>query len=218
VIRAAVVGGEDGFRVAPALAVVIAGAGLPPPGAPLHSRAADANPKARFTYSAPDPSLVDVIAQELAAVEPDRVSVVLAPSLDADEVLAGLPPEASGGPVSVQIVLTPARWPPGLARKAIARYVKLVPPGSTLCLSLVTGDQRPEGAQMMDAPSLAGGRGYCHTARDVTGWIEDAGLVLHPDGVQDVRALMRGWAVRYPAPPGVPGQVIGAVAVKPRGG
>lgn len=210
-------GGSDRFRVPPAAGAVITGAHLPAPGVPLHALAAAAAPGARFAYTAPCAGLADILAQEIAG---PRVSVVMAGDTDPDAVMSAGPVKevTASGPAAVHVVLAPARWAPDLAPKVIARYAELLPPGSTLSLSLVTGIPGRAAEVMMDEASLAGGRAYVHTAADVTGWLTAAGLVLHPDAGRPVRTWRRGnWAWRYPVAPGVPGRVTVAAAVKPGG-
>lgn len=204
-----------GLRGAPAAAgLVFCGAGLRPPGLPLHAYAAQVTRPVRVVYSDPGQRTADVNEEFLAAPSDGQVAVSVARSIDPAAVL-GAPPvkELLGlGPVSLHLVICPSRWPPQKAPAAIAGYGRGLPSGSTLCLTVVIPDRdedgrlTPEAAEMTRAASLAGGPGYAHTAADVTAWVKGAGLEL-PQDVDLVRT--------FRVAPRVPGRVYGAVAVVP---
>ena len=227
--RARVAGSVTGWSarwpVPLAAGAVIAGAPLPPPGALLHARAAQAAPGTLFAYAAPHPFLADVMAAEAAGPSAGRVQVALARAADPDAVMGSAPVReiTAAGPAAVHLVLVPARWDPVTAARAVARYAELVPPGSTVSLSVITAEPGRRGAAMMGDAALAGGPGYCHRPADVERWLRDAGLVLHPAGARASRSWRAPWGDRYPAAGGpagrdaVPGRVTVAAGLKPGG-
>ena len=218
-IAGAVAGGSTRFPAPAAAGAVIAGAPLPVPGPQLHERAAAAAPQALFAFTAPCPELADVLAAEVAGPSGGRVQVVMARAADPDAVIGSAPVAemTARGPVAVHVVLVPARWPPDLAPRVIARYAELVPPGSVLSLSVITAVPGPPGEAMMGDGSLAGGPAYCHCPADAERWLTGAGLVLHPGGAVPARVWQRGGWGDYPVAPGTPGRVTVAAGLKPGG-
>lgn len=200
---------------APAAAgLVFCGAGLRPPGLSLHAYAAEVTRPVRVVYADPGRRTAEVNEEFLAAPSGGLVSVAVARSIDAAAVLSAAPVAelAARGPLSVHLVLCLWRWPPGKAPQAIAGYKKGLPPGSTLCMTVLipdrddAGEVTPEAAAMTEAALLAGGPAYAYTPEDVAGWIDGAGMKL-AGGVHLVRT--------FRVAPRVPGRVHGAVAVAP---
>lgn len=213
----AVTGGE---LAPPAEAVIFAACGLPAPSGPLHADALEAAPHVRILYCDSNPKITEVNVDALVRPDPERVMAETA-WRPLPEVLGT--PQAREltrlGPVSVQLMHALHWWPPPIAREAVAGYGRRLPPGSTLCMSLWTperdtdGKVTPEGEEMMEVMTLAGGRAYTHSAQDVAEWVMAAGMRLHPMGVTDAREFGR------PAPKaplaGLPGRVIEAVGIVP---
>lgn len=210
----AVTGGSPAFPVPPAAGVLFCGAGLPVPGEPLHARAASAAPAARFAYIDADDQVADVNEGALAG---ERVAVGTAWPGDPRAVL-GTPACAAlldAGPASVHLVMMASRWPAGLAAAAVAGYARLLPPGSTVALSLVVPDPGEAGRRMAQDGALAGSPGYAHSQQDVAAWFTGAGMRLHPSGVQPARAFGRDWAAAYRLVPRLPGRVMAAAGLVP---
>lgn len=100
------------------------------------------------------------------------------------------------------------------AASRIARAARALPPGSVIVVSMTLPGTRPEADEIlaMFTPAMT----YRHTADDLTGWLEDAGLKIVPPGVTDVRIVPspgqpcgEGFAVR------ANGMIGGVLAVKP---
>jgi hypothetical protein len=206
----------------PAAAVIFASCGLPSPAGALHASAVEAVPRIRVLYADSDPKITETNRTVLARPDPGRVAALTGRARCPQEIL-GSPQAAellTQGPVSVQVILVPHRWPPDVAREAVAGYAELLPPGSTLCLSLGSPDRDPRTGKMtaqarefLDLMSLAGGPAYPHFPEDVASWVEDAGMLLNRMGVADAREFGR------PAPSaplaGLPGRVIAAAGIVP---
>lgn len=108
--------------------------------------------------------------------------------------------------------------PPGLAAANVAAYAAALPPGSVLAVSAGLLRDSPEGDEL--AAMFTPARVYRHTARDVAGWLEGAGLRLVPPGVRDVREVPGGQGLRPAAGrepgPGVPAAAAGVLGTVPR--
>ena len=208
----------------PAAGAVFLASGFPAPGeppgcGPLHARASMVFPGARVVYVDADARVAEVNADAYAA-EP-RVSVMRERAMDPAAVLGEDPVTPARlllerGPVSVHAVLSPARWPPDLAPGVLAGYARLMPAGSTFCISLVVPDEDTRGGQLTEDASKAAGPAYSYTPRDVREWIEGAGMRLHPEGVRPARAWGKAsWADPYRVAPAVPGRPVTAVGIVP---
>lgn len=182
----------------PAEAVIFTASGLAPGDPPMHAAAAGAAPRARFCYVDGDRRAVLLNRARLALADPVRVLAAEADEENPEAVLtaaagAGLP---VGGPVSVHIVVAPTYWPGDVARKVLAGYVagrRRLAPGSSVCVSVCTAaEEGPRGDEFLAALSRAAGvRAYPHTRDRIASWFEDAGMILHPQGVTDARAFGR---------------------------
>ena len=120
---------------------------------------------------------------------------------------------AEGRPVCLMLAMT-AHFETGeSARAQIAAYAKALPPGSVIAMSVALAGESPRAGELLSMFTPA--KVYRHTAEDVAGWLEDAGLEIEPPGVADVRAVLgRAWAADG-LPPGAPGMTAGALGVKP---
>lgn len=101
------------------------------------------------------------------------------------------------------------------ADRAAARIRELagaLPAGSVLAVSLSLPDHSPRADRLLSMYTPS--RMHRHTAEDVHGWMEGAGLDLVPPGVCDVRVLLRGgvWAPGE-RPAAAPGMTVGAVGL-----
>jgi hypothetical protein len=197
----------------PAASVLFAACGLPPPGRPLHADAAEASPSARYCYCDGDPKITEVNRRVLA--EPGRITVMTAYAAY-PATLLGRPQAAellALGPVSVHVLGAAHYWPADLAAAAVAGYGERLPSGSTLCLTWGLYDATPEGEELTEIVSLAGGRVHRHEPGAVAGWVKAAGMALHPQGITAAAAFAAPYAA--PAASGMPMTVMGAVAAVP---
>jgi S-adenosyl methyltransferase len=198
----------------PAAGIIFGNAGLPvPDGPPLHALAAEVSPSARFAYADGDPKVTEINRSALA--EPGKVTVMTARAWNPAELL-GTPQArellALEG-ISVHIVGGPHFWPADLTENAIAGYGRLLPPGSSLCISWGVPDPTPDGEELLGIIGMAGGRAWSHSPQKMARWLEGAGLGLHPQGITDARAFAAPFA--KPSGPRAPMTVMEAVAVKP---
>lgn len=225
--RAAAWAVKGGSLVPPAAGVIFAACGYPLPGKAdavsgrrlrrgFHAAAQAARPGALFAYASADPVTVRWCRSLLAAPDPLRVSAFLASARD-PAALLGAPAVqviTDRGPVMVQLQFCCQRWPGEFAAWAVARYAELLPPGSTLALSLGIPGGAPSAPELVADLSRAGGGAFCpHGEAEVAGWITDAGLKLVPPGIADVRG--RGWATAELAALRPAARVIEAVALVP---
>jgi S-adenosyl methyltransferase len=119
---------------------------------------------------------------------------------------------AGGRPVHLALGMTLHFAPAGEAREQLAVYAGALPPGSEVALSVALADHSPRADRLLGMFTPA--KVYRHTAGDVAGWLEAAGLRAEPPGVCDVRLLLR--CDRWPeVPPRAPGMTAGALARKP---
>jgi S-adenosyl methyltransferase len=133
------------------------------------------------------------------------------------EVLSAVPVAdmlAKGGPVSLHLGMTLHFASPAEAREQVAVYAGTLPRGSALVVSVALVDSSPRGDELtgMFTPAPV----YRHTAGDVAGWLEGAGLDLVPPGVCDVARLApgRGWEQAGQAARAA-GATVGALGRKP---
>jgi hypothetical protein len=116
-----------------------------------------------------------------------------------------------GSPLQVQVPLAAHFWPADVARRVTAGIGELLPPGSSLVLSLWSPSPDDDGKRFLGLLSAAAGTtAHGHSPEDAAGWLNAAGLEPHPHGVTDVRA----WPGRAWAEACSPGRVIGAVGLK----
>jgi hypothetical protein len=214
--RWAVSGGTPGFPVRPAAGVIFAACGYPLPGG-FHASAAAARPDAMFAYADVDPAAVMLNRAVLAAPDPGHVSAYAGSARDPERLLGG--PEARAvlerGPVMVQLQLCAQWWPSQFCAWAVCEYARLLPPGSSLALSLGVHGGAPGAAEFTAGIERAGGRICSHTEDEVAGWVKEAGLELAPDGVTDVRGRELGWAAAEFGRQRPVARVIEAVALVP---
>jgi hypothetical protein len=210
---------EDAWPAAKS--VIFAACGYPPSGwdgaALPHSAAVLAVPSARYLYASADQAITMLWQQVLApsGLRP-LASACLAPVADPGQLagmarIAGLEP-----PWSVQVQLVAHLWPGPVAGEVVAGWAAVLPPGSSLVLSVpVPGGVGAGGEFGRLIGSVAGTMPHPHSEGAITGWITGAGLELHPDGVEDVRALPgRQWAGGVLGAH-LAGHVVGTVGLKP---
>lgn len=184
-----------------------------PGGRNVHDAARAVIPAARVAYVNRDAEAHDW-ARALLADGPGTAAA-LADAGRPGDVLAA-PPVAAllapGEPVCLILgmVLHFASGPDAAAR--VAAYAAALPPGSAVAVSVSLPDDSPRAARLLAMYTPA--RMRRHTAADVEGWMEGAGLRVVPPGVGDVRLLLRGgtWAPgRQHAGPGVTVGALGLV-------
>ncbi|HZR53628.1 MAG TPA: SAM-dependent methyltransferase [Streptosporangiaceae bacterium] len=223
----AVSGGTPEWPVPPAEGVIFAASGYPVgvktdresfralPGGGFHPGAAEQAPRALFVYADADPGAVLMSKVLLSEPEPLRVSACQVPASDPAALLST--PAArvllDRGPVMVQLQLCAMWWPPELAAWAVAEYGRLLPPGSTVALSLIVPGGASDSHEFLAAFGGAGGIVYPHTEADIAGWITAADLDLVPPGVTDVRGRELGWAAAKFGRQQTTARTVGAVAV-----
>jgi S-adenosyl methyltransferase len=169
----AVRGGTPGFPVSPAAGVIFAACGYPLPGG-FHAAAQAARPDALFAYADPDPAAIMYNLARLHSPDPGHVSAIPGSARDRAGLLSAGHAVAmmTRGPVMVQLQLCAQWWPAEFCAWAVCEYARLLPPGSTLALSLgVPGGARGTAEFTRDI-GRAGGRMYGHTEDDVAGWLK----------------------------------------------
>ena len=185
-----------------------------PGGLNVHDAARQVNPAAEVAYVNGDKEAHDLLA---ALTSSDRLTTAVHATVSEPGKLLASPPAggwiAEGRPVALISWMSLSFAPPEVARGLVADCAGALPPGSVIALAVALPGDTPEAAELqaMYAPEKV-----CrHTAEDVAGWLEDAGLRVMAPGVADVRAFGRpGWvADRLEAR--APGMIAGALAVVP---
>lgn len=184
-------------HAAPARAVIVTAAGLPRPenaGPPMLAAAVRAAPGARMCYVDADPETTWMRQVVMPGHGGGRVFAATAPEDEPEKVLeaaasAGVPADV---PVSVHIVLAAQYWDGAKARDVLRRYAALLAPGSSVCLTAGDIAGSPAGDAYLSAvQQILGSTLHRHGREAIAGWIEDAGMRLHPQGVTDCRAFGR---------------------------
>lgn len=194
-----------------AAGVIFGAAGFPGAVAP-HGEAAAAAPGARFVIADASGEASYLNGQLLAGPGASAVRA----SVRDPEGLMGLPEVAAlGSPLQLHLQLCAHFWAEETCRDLLGRYAGLLPPRSTLALSLWCSDGTAAGREFLAALGAAAGcPAYGHSCGEVAGWLEGAGMKLLAPGVGGARRYRRGW--RYPPPSArSPGLVAGAVARVP---
>lgn len=172
----------------------------------VHEAAREVNPAAEAVYVNRDAEAHD---WSLAALDGPGTAAARGTGSHPAELLAAAPVAGmlgQGRPVCLILGLTLHFAAPAAARERVALCAAALPPGSVLAVSLALPDASPEADALIAMFTPAPVRR--HTARDVTAWLEGAGLAVVPPGVRDVR-LVRELEAR---PPGL---IAGALAAKP---
>jgi hypothetical protein len=184
-----------------------------PDGRNVHDAAREADPGAQVVYVNSDAEAHDW-AVTLLACDPG-VSAVHEPVERTAEVLAApavaalLAPRE---PVCLIIGMVLHFAPANRAEARVCAFATALPPGSVLAVSLSLPDHSPRADRLLAMYTPA--EMYRHTAKDVTAWMEGAGLELVPPGVCDVRVPLRGKAWDPGQHPHVaPGMTVGAVGL-----
>lgn len=173
------------------------------PGRNVHDAVRAVDPGARVIYASQD----EAAHNWAAALLPldGRTQVVLPGEggiLAEEPVRAML---AEGEPVCVIAGMVLHFTRAETAAMRVARVAKGLPPGSALVVSVALLDNSEQAGEL--AAMFTPARIHRHTAQDVAGWLEGAGLEVLPPGVADVQAV-REVAARPP------GFIAGGVAVK----
>jgi hypothetical protein len=184
-----------------------------PDGRNVHDAAREADPGARVVYVNSDAEAHDWV-RGLLACDPG-VSAVHEPVERTAEVLAApavaalLAPRE---PVCLIIGMVLHFAPASRAEARVCAFATALPSGSVLAVSLSLPDHSPRADRLLALYTPS--RMWRHTAEDVAGWMEGAGLDLVPPGVCDVRVMLRGgvWAPgEHPA--AAPGMTVGALGL-----
>jgi len=180
----------------------------------VHETARSVIPSARTVYVTRDAE-AHGWARVLLAGGPGTAAVHATVERPA-EVL-GAPPVAAmlaeGRPVCLIIGMMLHFTEGGDAAGRVAAYAAALPPGSVVVVSLSLLDDSPRGRRLraIFTPAPV----HRHTAADVTGWLEGAGLEIVPPGVCDVRLLPGcGWAAEK-LNPRAPSMIAGALGLVP---
>jgi hypothetical protein len=227
----AVVGGAPDFPVRRAAGVIFAASGFPIgikfdwdadfrrllPGAGFHPDAAAARPDAMFAYAEADPEATAYNQVLLGKADPLRVAAYQASAREPKRLLEAFAARTllDRGPVMVQLQLCCHWWPPEFCTWAVGEYARLLPPGSTLALSLAVPGGTDDAGELMAEFSRTGGAFYPHTEADVAGWIAACDLTLVPPGVADVRGRGKDWAAAEFREKLAVARVVEAIAVVP---
>jgi hypothetical protein len=213
----AVAGGTPDFPVPPAAGVIFAASGYPVGGG-FHATAARARPDALFSYASADAASVMFARALLAAPDPQHVSAYPASARDPAGLVGARQAKAilERGPAMVQLQLCAQWWPSAFCEWAGAEYARLLPPGSSLALSLGIPGGAPGAAEFTADISRAGGRVYSHTEGQVARWVKAAGLALAEPGIVDVRGRELGWAAAEFGRQRPVARVVEAIAVRLR--
>ena len=182
-----------------------------PSGRNTHDAAREVIPGARVIYAYRDRS-----AYEFSAGLLDWDEGVI-PALSGDGGILGLEPVramlAEGEPVCLIAGMLLHFADSERAASRVARVAAALPPGSVFVVSMTMAGTRPEADEILSMFTPA--RTYRHTAADLTGWLEDAGLKIVEPGVIDVRVVPRPGQPTLGPPMGDLGFIGGALARKP---
>jgi hypothetical protein len=191
--------------------VIIAAAGYPCPPDP-HRGALGVTPAAgtRFVFLDPDEEVTDVNL-DVPGADP-RVTAARAHAAGPAGMLAVPEVAALPRPLLVMLPLVAGWWPGDVAAGVLAELGRLLPSGSLAALTLWVPDGGGAGEEFLAAWRRHVGPACGHTAADVTGWLEGAGMAVMPPGPRDARILPgRDWAEEHYSLRS-PGRVIGAAA------
>lgn len=191
-----------------AAGVIFGAAGFPPPGSMPHAEAARLNPAALFAYADAGPVVTALLRRKLDGDK--RASAYTASIRDPARLLGAAEAQAIGMPVSVHLCMAAHFWPGPFAARLLAQYKEMLARGSSVVLTLgVRGPDEERGAELARLVTPVTGPVYGHTAQDVAGWINGAGLLPVRPGVTDVRGSASLVALR----PAV--RIVEAVALVP---
>ena len=175
--------------------IVFGACGLPA-GPEPHLAAAVVAPDARFVFADADP-LISKINEALLG---GRVSVCTASLRDPGGLLSC--PEITDlpRPLHLQAQMSMHFWAADLARELLRDYARLLPARSELLLTWTVPSGTDGGRELTAVASeIAGTPVYRHPARDVAGWLGDAGFRVAQPGPADVRGRVPVWAERVRA-------------------
>lgn len=201
-----------------ARSVIFAGCGYPPSGyrgARLpHGEAAWRAPAARFAYCDADEAITLLWHRWLRL--DSRALAFQAPAADPRQAAGMARTAQMEEPWSVQLQLCAHWWPPEVAAGVVAGWAEVLPPGSSLVLSVpVPGAVNPNGEAGAIVAGAAGTVPFRHREDDIAGWVTGAGMRLGPQGVTDVREPGGpGWA-HEALGAGLASRVAGAVGLRP---
>lgn len=183
-----------------------------PSGRNTHDAAREVDPGARVVYAYRDRTAYEFSAGLLNWDEG------IIPALSGDGGVLALEPVremlAEGEPVCLIAGLLLHFADAGRAADRVARAGEALPPGSVLVVSMTLPGTRPAADDVLSM--FTPGRTYRHTAEDLTGWLDGAGLKIVPPGITDVRVVPDpGRPLAGPPPTGPHGMIAGVLARKP---
>ena len=180
----------------------------------VHDVARQANPAAEVIYVNRDGEAHELMAALTRSSR--RTTAVHATVAEPGKLLASPPARgwvADGRPVALLSWMSLSFAPGEVARGLVAAYAEALPPGSVIALTVALADDSPAADELLAMYTPEKVRR--HTAEDVTGWLERAGLGIVKPGVADVRCFERpGWVADGLEARG-PGMIAGALAVVP---
>ena len=182
-----------------------------PSGRNVHDAVREINPGAEVIYAYRDPAAFSFSA---GLLDWDHgTTAVLSRTggfLAADPVGEML---AEGEPVCLIAGMVLHFAPAERAAARLARAAAALPPESVVVVSMTLPGTRPEADEIlrMFTPAVT----YRHTAEDLVGWLEGAGLKIVEPGVMDVRVIPRPGEPSGGLPARAHGMIAGVLAVKP---
>lgn len=182
-----------------------------PGGCNVHDAARAVNPAAEVIYVNWEAEAHEFAQEMLTGGKPTRA--VLAAPGDMNPAPAVTEMLATGEPVLAIAGLAMHFMDAGTAARMTAHVAAALPSGSVGAVSLAVPGDSPQAAELLEM--FAAARVFRHTAQDVTGWLEKAGMEIVPPGVCDVRLHPgKTWAAgELGARP--PGFIAGGLALKP---
>ena len=188
--------------------VVFGACGLPASPEP-HQAAAAACPDARFLFADAAEEVAKICDAMLGNC--DHVAACAASLRDPEGMLSC--PEVAGlpRPLHLQAQMSLHFWATELACKLLRDYARLLPRRSELLLSWTLPSDTEGGRRLTEiASEISGTQVYRHPAKEVAGWLDDAGFRVAGAGPGDVRGWVPMWAERARAEK--PARVMGVTA------
>lgn len=181
-----------------------------PEGRNVHDAARQVDPGAEVIYAYRNEG-AHALSEGLLSAD-GRATAVL---VGEGGILGGEPVRAwmeDGEPVCVIAGMLLHFAPADRAASRVARLAAALPPGSVFVVTMALAVNSPRARDILGM--FTPGRTYQHTAADLEGWLDAAGLKMMAPGVMDVLVVQdSGW--EREAPGRSPGFMAGALAAKP---
>ena len=173
--------------------VVFGACGLPAEPEP-HQAAALACPDARFVFADAGEEVAKICDAMLGG---DHVTACTASLRDLEGMLACPEIAELPRPLHLQAQMSLHFWPAPLARELLRDYARLLPARSELLLTWTLLSDTDGGRELAAVASeISGTPVHRHPAKEVAGWLDDAGFKVMPPGPADVRGWVPLWAER----------------------